>query len=784
MSMIVNHDVVSLMGQRIMQRNSLAIKRSLEKLSTGLRTKIADVDNTAGLAISETMRSRIGGMEKALNNSQDGISMIQTASGALEQTQGMLARMRELAVQAANDTLTQQDRSYIQTEINEIRAGITRLADTTQFNRKRILSGDNAVLWSSTDKNVKAVINGGLRTVDKFGQKYAVDGNFRLQVRTEAGKSQVQKSDIFHVKHSDVVTDKSVNAMSGVNDVSVRGDIPAGAYTLVLSEGSGTGAKVTGSFGIDDDDVFSFDVSAEMSENASILFEVKSVNSQTGIATLRATADILSQEGVSRNAVMDDIMIEAGKSADLSGLFGGGAMSIGLAATDGVNAGAKFVVSVSPNKLNSDTIGLDITHVPNYTDPMSIEGGAFGGDSVHYVLDGGVNANREISFVNFHVDSQTGAVSQGSILIDTNGSFRSVNKGGKLDPSSDTSLVGFNASYVGKVADGGTMLRDIDKFWDGSGSFILEQPKELTLTQGDGRQATVMLYANDTLDDVAAKLNRAVAVGLGQSEYVDDASRFVTFAEAGTSGVEAVAGTLVVRSVLAGSRGEITLSGNEDVLKALSLNTIQESEETRYSVTVSNAHTDTIIAQDVKITGSRLVGVIHENIDVDFDPMTGIYAAWNDDTKNFSLIDNTGGEGSDIIIHLADNTTVFQTGASEGDDVLINIGDMRASALGLNSVNVMNGKSAAESISVIDKAIDRVSMQQAKLGAAQNRLEHHVGHLTKETEALVEASSRIRDTDYAKEILEFTKMNILMQSNSAMLAQANQVQQQVLMLFR
>ncbi|MBQ7578897.1 MAG: flagellin, partial [Synergistaceae bacterium] len=93
MSMIMNHDITSLMGQRIMMRNSLAMKRSLEKLSTGLRTKIADLDNTAGLAISETMRSRIFGMEKALYNTQDGISLIQTASGALEQTNSMLMRM-------------------------------------------------------------------------------------------------------------------------------------------------------------------------------------------------------------------------------------------------------------------------------------------------------------------------------------------------------------------------------------------------------------------------------------------------------------------------------------------------------------------------------------------------------------------------------------------------------------------------------------------------------------------------------------------------------------------
>lgn len=784
MSMIVNHDVVSLMGQKIMHRNSLAMRRSLEKLSSGLRTKIADIDNTAGLAISETMRSRIGGMDKALNNSQDGISMIQTASGALDQTQGMLRRMRELSVQAANDTLTQQDRSYIQTEINEIRAGITRLAETTQFNRKRILSGDNAVLWSSTDSNVKAVINGGLRTVDRFGQKYAVDGNYRLQVMADAGKAQVQKSDIFRVKHDDVVTDKSVNILSGVNDASVSGELPAGTYSLMLSEGTGGETRVTGSFGLEDEGAFTFDVSSEMSENASILFEVSGVDSEAGIATLRATASILTQEGVSRAASMDNIMLTEGGSADLSGLFGSGAMSISLDDLDGVSVGAKFSVSVSPSKANSDSIGVDITHVPDYTDPMRTEGGFFRGDSVHYVLDGKANANSKVSFTNFSVDSLTGEVSQGSITLTTNGAFRSVNSGGKLDTSNETILAGFQAAYVGKAADGGTMLRDIDKFWDANGAFILEQPKELTLTQGDGRQAKIMLYANDTLDDLAEKLNRAVAVGLGQGEYVEDASKFVSFTEAGTTGMESVAGTLVVRSVLAGKSGEITLSGNEDVLKALSLNTIQESEETSYTVAVRDAHTDTLIAEEVKITGNRLVGVVHENVDVEFDPMMGIFAAWNEDTKNFSLVDSTGGNGSSVILHLADNTTVFQTGASEGEDVLINIGDMRANALGVERVNVMSRESAAESIQVIDKAIDRVSMQQAKLGAAQNRLEHHIGHLTTETEALVEANSHIRDTDYAKEILEFTKMNILMQSNAAMLAQANQVRQNVLMLFR
>ena len=88
----------------------------------------------------------------------------------------------------------------------------------------------------------------------------------------------------------------------------------------------------------------------------------------------------------------------------------------------------------------------------------------------------------------------------------------------------------------------------------------------------------------------------------------------------------------------------------------------------------------------------------------------------------------------------------------------------------------MSRERASNSIAVIDAAIDRVSTQQASLGGAQNRLEHHINNLTKETELLTEANSHIRDTDYQKEILEYAKMQILMQANTAMLAQSNEMQ--------
>lgn len=772
--------MTAIMGQRIMQRNSLAMRRSLEKLSTGMRTKIPDLDNTAELAIGETMKSRIYGMEKALNNSQDGISLIQTASGALESTQSLLMRMRELSVQAANDVLTQQDRSYIQVEINEIRDEITRIGDTTQFNRKNILSGDSAVLWSTTGKNVKAIIHGGLRSIDNYGQKSNVDGNFKISVRTTAGKAQVQKSDIFRIKHDDVLTDKNVNSDVGVKDVEISGEIPSGKYNLTLSQGAGQEAKVTGSFGIGGqdedgnvykfDDAFTLETSNGLADNASILFEVQNVNSNNGTVTLKATANILTSEGISKRKTLDNILLKEGSdSVNLDGLFGSDSLGIKLENSDYVNEGAKFSVSVSANSQIENSIGIDITGTNSEI---------FKDETLHYVLDGNQTGNKEIKFSNFFVNENSQQVTEGTITLTTDNSFRSADVGGRLNPDENTSLSSFEANYVGKIAGGDTKLRDVDKFWTVDGVFVLDEPRELTLTQGDGKQARIMLYADDTLNDVAKKLNNAVSIGLGQAQYVDEGAKFVTFVEGSTKGLESVEGTFVIRSVVAGEQGEIVLSGNEDVLKAFSLNTIQESKENQYDITVSDAHTDNLIAESVKITGNRLVGVIHQNVDVEFDSNFGLNIGWNDSTKNFEFTDTTNGQGSEFILHLADNTTVLQTGTGEGEDVMLNIGDMRAHALGLDSVNVMSQKSAAKALTIIDSAIDRVSMQQAKLGAAQNRLEHHIGNLTDEMQALIEANSTIMDTDYAKELMEFTRIRILMESNSAMLAQSNALHQQ------
>lgn len=141
--MIINHNMNALNAHRNMTANTAASGKSMEKLSSGLRINRAG-DDAAGLAISEKMRGQIRGLDQASRNAQDGISLIQTAEGALNESHSILQRMRELAVQAGNDTNTSEDRNEIQKEINQLTSEVNRIANTTEFNTQKLLNGNKA----------------------------------------------------------------------------------------------------------------------------------------------------------------------------------------------------------------------------------------------------------------------------------------------------------------------------------------------------------------------------------------------------------------------------------------------------------------------------------------------------------------------------------------------------------------------------------------------------------------------------------------------------------------
>ncbi len=949
MSMVIQHNIPALQTYNIVNNTSNALQKSIAKLSSGLRINTA-ADDAAGLAISEKMRSQIKGLDRAVANTQDGISLIQTAEGALQEEHSILQRMRELAVQAANDTLTQQDRSYVQVEIDQLKEEITRIGNTTQFNKKKLLNGDSAGLWSSSDLETKAIINGGLREVDQFGQKKSIEGNYKIRVKAEPGEGEVQKSDIMTIKHENVLLNKTVNTPDGVKDVISDGMAP-GDYSLKLTaqavgtagsaakrvtgaydvggmqytkledtnqvaalanghyadytiklgdevlgsfritnasggsyaagsdaaqmggrieaaaeaaiskaremgveisgiatalgdtaEGDGSstangsislkkfGSKDIGNLSItqsvdggtatelvvrhdnaadgskladsgankDASEVFTFVNNTTNTLNGSVLFEVTGKDDKNGIVTLKATAALLDENGKSSTKTQENIVVKQGAASatNLNDIFGGttGAPNVTIALAAGnygaVGDNGKFVVNFSAgNTLTDKGVNFELKGALDTGWEDGWANGPFrGNDPVQYYLDGTQLADSEINFQNYIINEKTGAVTQGTVTLVTDSYFgtqddhsmAAVADGGKAAAVNGDTLASFSNAYIGKTATGDVRLRDLDKFWNSEGVMMLDDAKKITLNQGDGKTADIMLYANDTLDEVATKINDAISTGLGQSKYVDDATKFATFVSFKGASSEAVPGTFVIRSVVPGAQGEITFSGDQGIIDAFSLNTIQDSKESTYTVDVLDEHTGKTIAQGVKTTGNVLHGVIHENVDVEFGALKGVEAKWNEGLKKFTYTATQ----QETTVHLADNTTVLQIGANEGEDLGMDIGDMRAHALGLDGVNVMSHDRAGRSITVIDNAIDKVSTQRAKLGAYQNRLEYTASNLTTASENLTSAESRIRDADMAKEMMQFTKLNIMLQAGNSMLAQANQQPQNVLSLIR
>jgi flagellin len=138
--MIINHNLSSMNALRFLHFNNTALESALSHLSSGKRINTA-ADDAAGLAISEKMKAQADGLDQAARNAQDGISLIQTAEGALNETHSILQRMRDLAVQSANDTNTASDRAQLQQEVDQLAAEIDRIANTTQFNTQNLLDG-------------------------------------------------------------------------------------------------------------------------------------------------------------------------------------------------------------------------------------------------------------------------------------------------------------------------------------------------------------------------------------------------------------------------------------------------------------------------------------------------------------------------------------------------------------------------------------------------------------------------------------------------------------------
>jgi flagellin len=353
---------MSLNAQRNLGTSQSALAKSMQRLSSGLRINSAK-DDAAGLAISDRMTSQIRGLNQAARNSNDGISLAQTAEGALQETTNILQRMRELAVQSANDTNSASDRSSLQAEVNQLKQEMTRIADTTSFNGKNLLDGTMTNAQFQVGANANQTISFGINSAQAadLGNHSLTSNNatagFGIEVATTAaaasaannvagqtltiiGSEGSQTASVVAGNSAAIIAEK-VNAISA--DTGVTATAKTTATLGALS------ANGTVSFNLQGTNTTATAISATVLQNdlTNLVTALNEQSGNTGItATLSADKASITLEQASGYDIKIDTMLNTGAATmTLTGSEVGGQVLGAAAGTDSSTVGGEISFS-------------------------------------------------------------------------------------------------------------------------------------------------------------------------------------------------------------------------------------------------------------------------------------------------------------------------------------------------------------------------------------------------------------------------------------------------------
>ena len=249
--MVVQHNLSAMNTNRQMGVVTDALQKSTEKLSSGYKINRA-ADDAAGLSISEKMRAQIRGLDKASDNAQDGISLIQVAEGALNETHSILQRMNELATQAANDTNTSTDRTAIKAEIDQLTSEINRIQSTTQFNTQNLLdgkfTGKNLQVGSLKGQTIKiSISNMNAKTLGVSGltvDKNSTAGVSMSKIQAAIDKVSTQRSNLgalqnrleHTINNLDTTSENTSAAESRIRDTDMADEMVQYSKNNILAQ--------------------------------------------------------------------------------------------------------------------------------------------------------------------------------------------------------------------------------------------------------------------------------------------------------------------------------------------------------------------------------------------------------------------------------------------------------------------------------------------------------------------------------------------------------------------
>jgi len=693
---IINTNVKALFAHQALKINDRSMTDSMQQLSTGKRINSAK-DDAAGLAIGTRMTADLRGLAVAIRNANDGISMMQTAEGALGEISNMLQRMRELSVQAANGTMSRSNREALQAELDQLVLEIDNVAKTTNFNGIKLLDG-------STDP-------------------------IRLQTGVREGE-QVQVG----------IVDARAKSL-GLQGYMVEGELTSGRVgrTITVDDGLGGSSEVE---------------ALTQLENNSVLINGKPAFA-AGVDLSTMTEDYAENLASAINTNLGQHEVKASAFNTLRGfaptaqVFEEGALSI-----NGKEVGAASSVEELVSNINRDVPGVTATLSTQGTVELSNDTGAqitIGGVRP----DGTTVGDGESTTAGFLVGTYQGYITLDSLAGKNIKLFANNDANGFPSGSGtveDLQSMGLNESTNGDRFTGGavsseklTVEDDIRINGIKLGASIDGQASSKAaainaLSETTGVKATALTEAEVTF--VGAPADGLTINGIEIPTDLDPASA----------------------PMVAWTASDKTMSDLVTLVNDAEIGVFASTSESGRLILRSPGGVDIKVKVDgVQVTAVGSVGGSAATADAnDVATIKGRVTLFSD-------------IGAEIRVESEDAADLEKLGLAPqgGSSVLVG-----------GALTIVTQDAAGKTMTVIDRALDRVLVNRATLGAFQNRMTVAIDSLMTTSNALNQSRSRIMDADYAQVSTELARNQIIQQAATAILAQANTSQQTVMQLIQ
>lgn len=727
MPQVINTNLASINAQRNLDKSQTASQTAMQRLSSGLRINSAK-DDAAGMAISTRFTSQIKGLNVAVRNAGDGIALAQTAEGALGSMNDNLQRIRELAVQSANATNSDVDRTALQAEVKQLIAEVARTAEETNFNGRKLLNGDfNAVFQVGANAGETIDVSIAALTADKLGSS-AQSG-----VSARGSDKGLQNGDL-------MINGKLIDSSSAADDSSSLSN--AAASAIAKAAAINKQSDETGVTAFVNQNIVNGTTLAASVAGTTASISINGV--QINLTTTANANDI--DKANTRNGVIAAINAVAGQTG-VTASDGGNNNGVVLTAADGRN------ITLAATAGNSDLSQYGLATASTVADVADrTELGALGGTTAG-VYEGGFTLVAHGDTKAIKID---GGYGTGTGDIENSGLTRGEYKISMATYTNDSKVqVGGSTGIADKIA-----LEE--------GDLVL-----------NGVTIGATSSADDTYSNTNAYSSNAAGSGIALAAAINRSSdKTGVIASANATEVTMTQGTTAAAQ---GTTASFILNGVQiDLVSKGDLNLDRKA-----TIDAINAVSgQTGVAASDNGAGINLVAADGRNVSL----ATSSAAA---DIGSFGLSGDSMGIATGAATAASAAVTTYSTVRLESANS-IDIGPGSKGTAGLDDsgftrgvygngkdgqflkdVDISTAEGATKALTAIDNAIATVSSQRADLGAIQNRMTSTVGNLKVNSENLSAANSRIQDADFAAETAEMARTQILQQAGISILAQAN-----------